>query len=89
MRCKVGDLVVIVRTAPEFQNFIGRICRILGKSQTYPGQWEIDIRVGNVKEVVSPDEYLRPIRDNDGEDEMLRIAGRPQPVVIGDDEGQA
>jgi hypothetical protein len=27
-----------------------------------------------------PDESLRPIRDNDGEDEMLRIAGNPREV---------
>jgi len=29
---------------------------------------------------VFPDESLRPLRDNDGEDEILRIAGKPQKV---------
>jgi hypothetical protein len=28
----------------------------------------------------APDDQLRPIRDNDGEDEMLRIAGKPREV---------
>jgi hypothetical protein len=28
------------------------------------------------------DAILRPLRDNDGEDEMLRIAGKPQPNQV-------
>lgn len=28
-----------------------------------------------------PDRYLRPLRDQDGEDEMLRIAGLPHEVA--------
>lgn len=29
-----------------------------------------------------PDSILRPIRDQPGEDEMLRVAGRPFPVLV-------
>lgn len=29
-----------------------------------------------------PDNVLQPLRDMDGEDEMLRIAGRPQPIAV-------
>lgn len=28
------------------------------------------------------DEYLRPLRDSGGEDEMLRIAGRPEALEV-------
>lgn len=31
--------------------------------------------------VYGPDSYLRPIRDNDGTDEMLTIVGKPEKVA--------
>lgn len=40
--------------------------------------------VFHLKERVIPDSVLRPIRDQPGEDEMLRIAGKPKDLAMPD-----
>ena len=43
--------------------------------------WEIDQKLitftGSLSNLV-PDDWLKPIRDQDGEDEMLKIVGYPK-----------
>ena len=87
LNCKEGDLAVIVRSTAGNEGKIVRCVRLRGlKPQAYPDRvelapsWEVDRplvgwngTVGNNIE----DSRLRPIRDDDGEDEMLRIAGVP------------
>ena len=86
LNCKEGDLAVIVRSSAGNEGKIVRCIRLRGlMPQRYPGgvelhpSWEIDRpltgwdgTVGNNIE----DSRLRPLRGDDGEDEMLRIAGR-------------
>lgn len=95
MNCKQGDLAVIVKSAAGNEGKIVTCVRLLGSMQwRHPdgrmhscSTWEIDGVIKGWSWQMSntiADDQLRPIRDNDGEDEMLRIAGLPnkQPEVV-------
>lgn len=75
MNCKQGDLVVCV--SGVIAEVIGRIFTVTSRCENFwrtnPTQRD---RQGFI--VIFNDETLRPIRDNDGEDEMLRTAGEPE-----------
>lgn len=85
MNCKPGDLAVFVRS--HDQRNIGKHVHVL---QRYGKRswWIVCASVVHRKfsdcpagaECVTLDEYLRPIRFNPGEDEILRISGKPQEV---------
>lgn len=89
MNCKQGDLAVIVRSYAGNEGKIVRCLRLLkGAVQRAPDgslhcgdAWEVDCLLkgcrGKYGRIIM-DEQMRPIRDNDGEDEMLRIAGLPR-----------
>lgn len=82
MNCREGDLAVIVRA--RFADNIGKIVRVLRlvserDAVPWPGMprgvlWAV---TDGRETKISPDSWLRPIRDQPGEDEMLRIAGAP------------
>lgn len=89
LNCKPGDLAVIVRAMyrPELIGRLVTCVRLIPndgfdadgrpfspKPQGGP-RWVIEKPLGSLKSV--SDSNLRPIRDQDGEDEMLRIAGLP------------
>lgn len=87
-RCKVGDIAVI--TNADNKNNIGKFVTCEKYLGHIPVQGKYGSRVreawhvsGNATTwngagfLAVPDEWLKPIRDNDGEDEMLRIAGKP------------
>lgn len=94
MRCKPGDLAVVVRSSCGNEGRVVKCLRLdRGKrmlcrnGSIYVGPlWEIDPPLttwaGNLTSYAR-DDQLRPLRDNDGEDEMLRIAGLPQPTEHG------
>ncbi len=83
MRCKPGDLAVVIYSR-RLEN-IGKIVKVVGVGSHELGlpAWEIfcqsglyviyrvDGSHGQVKEGSSPDAWLHPIRDSDGEDETL------------------
>lgn len=87
LNCKQGDLAVIVRS---FAGNHGRIVRcveyigVLGwRYDGYVPTWRIDrelVTEGGTRSAEIPDWQLRPIRDNDGEDEILRLVGKPETV---------
>lgn len=93
MNCKQGDLAVIVRSYAGNEGKIVRCVRLSYAPCLLPGGaliercplWETDAVLlgcsGRSDEFV-PDFQLRPIRDNDGEDEMLRIAGLPNKQEV-------
>jgi hypothetical protein len=81
MNCKPGDLAICVNS--YFREDIGKVVTIFRMSEyLYPGCWESVERVKDAKGnlIYWHDKHMRPIRDNDGEDEMLRIAGKPREV---------
>ena len=84
MRCKIGDLCVVVKS--NFQQNIGSFVIIVGKSKLETCDWICEtysnIKTKNKKtlmiekkplaaKVSTRDDHLRPI----GDDEMIRIAG--------------
>lgn len=83
MKCRQGDLAVIVRSVAGNEGKIVRCIRIAGAWRAKDGagpRWETDPPVrGLLGECAYPvaDLNMRPLRDSDGEDEVLRIAGRP------------
>lgn len=93
MNCKPGDLAVIVRCDNPIN--LGRIVRcesfngaanLRGPAgRIYPGAWRISPALpawsGPATTTYAPDEFLRPIRGQDGEDEILRLVGRPEGVA--------
>ncbi|MBQ1761924.1 MAG: hypothetical protein IIZ92_03370 [Aquincola sp.] len=91
LNCKQGDLAVVVRSSEGVN--LGKIVRCIKQHPTYrtltdfcgdfyEGHiWLIDPPLpgaGGFITDAAPDAWLRPIRDNDGTDEMLRIAGLPR-----------
>lgn len=92
IRCKVGDLAVVVRSDADNLGRIVRCVRLLGDFWWCDAQgggariaatWEIDVPLRGADGTVSreiADDQLRPLRDSDGDDEMLRIAGKPEQI---------
>lgn len=93
MNCKQGDLAIVVR-ACNVEN-IGRVARCMrvsiGGDVTGPGYrfpsavcWVVEPPLSSWDGLgfaaAVPDAFMRPIRDNDGEDETLTLAGKPQCV---------
>lgn len=89
MRCKIGDVVMVVKS-PWSEN-IGKIGTVTGQAVApSAGDWlcefpskltgrlvEDPTKASTSKMVNFKDDHLQPIRDNDGEDEMLRLVGKP------------
>lgn len=86
LNCKLGDLAVIVRSDSGNEGAVV-VCLEMYVGQwangNYEAGWLVDrwlpCRSGGQTRHVA-DRKLRPLRDGDGEDEMLRIAGRPADV---------
>lgn len=92
MNCKQGDLAIIVNSRNSKN--IGKIvtCLELDLSTHTPygyrwldsPRWKVGIKIisnlGHLIDSVA-DCNLRPLRDNDGEDEMIRIAGKPEKAT--------
>jgi hypothetical protein len=87
MNCKQGDLAIFVNNSA---GNIGKIVRCLeldlstrdvdGKRWISTPRWKTDqvFKATDGSWINSAaDVHLRPIRDNDGQDEMIRIAGLP------------
>jgi hypothetical protein len=83
MNCKPGDLAVTVgcRSHPELNGILLTVVEAVATNIWLCSGHEIE----RVCEIYGGkpwiyDEKLRPIRDNDGEDETLAWAGKPQEV---------
>jgi hypothetical protein len=92
VNCKPGDLAVMVRSMAGNEGKIVRCIRVIGAMRLVSKTgvvvsdltWEIEPQILNWKgDLISfaHDGCLRPIRPNDGEDEMLTIAGHPTETV--------
>ena len=93
LRCKPGDLCVIVNAGGKCASHIGKIIRVIKvfhKSELPRGPWvwtyEGPHLVATDGTVVAwaNDCALRPLRDAPGQDETLRLAGRPNPTMVTD-----
>ena len=89
LRCKPGDLAIYIGRRKEF---IGKPIKILEFKLAPDGPgWLVDPPVyeNYIDDFGTKrrgdwqlDRNLRPIRDQDGEDEMLAIAGKPEGVTV-------
>ena len=88
MNCKQGDLAVIVRSYAgnegkivQCLRFVPNWIRIGADGWECCGPaWEVDRTLPKMtgwRSNIIADSQLRPLRDNDGEDEMLRLVGLP------------
>lgn len=88
MNCKQGDLAIIVKSRAGNEGKIVTCLRYATKAEKREHLfvnkqmgpvWVIDRELPNVygSSHLVYDSTLRPIRDQDGEDEMIRIAGKP------------
>ena len=92
LNCKAGDLAIVVKSSSGNLGKVVRCLCLASKEDLlkagYRGNdavWVVDrplpwmnrkgITIAQVP--FAPDANLRPIRDSDGEDEMIRIAGLP------------
>ncbi len=91
MNCKPGDLAVFVRSSAGNEGKIVRVVRLHKRQATIgPGNvlrpgivWLIEPKMPAWDGSLSAgahDSNLRPIRDNDGEDETLQWAGKPESM---------
>lgn len=91
MNCKPGDLAVFVRSSAGNEGKIVRVVRLHNKQATRePDEvlrqgivWLIEPKVPSWAGTLSDaahDSNLRPIRPNDGEDETLTWAGKPESI---------
>lgn len=84
MNCKPGDLAVVVRSEAGNEGKIVRVIRFIGFGERFADDcWHVEPALRGTHRMHNDvsDSRLRPIRDNDGEDEMLRIVGKPQEVT--------
>ena len=81
LNCKQGDLAVIVRSAAGNEGKIVSCVALTFETWGFGSgpRWVTDPPVSGCFTPVIPvlDACLRPLRDNDGEDEVLRLVGRP------------
>ena len=91
MNCKPGDLAVMVRSCSGNEGVILRCIRLATSSEidanrfvSWSPVWVVDrkLKATNGKMAsLALDAYLRPIRMNEGEDETLTWAGKPEQVT--------
>lgn len=90
MNCKQGDLAVIVRSASGNEGRILTCLRVAPRSKVrsegftdgdWTGVvWETDAFLADTwgeGTSLYPDARLRPLRNSEGEDEMLKLVGLP------------
>lgn len=91
LNCKEGDLAIIVGNDSGYGRLCAVVSGVFTREDIgdFRVHWECDtlgqkipLEDGTYSDGVEtldiPDENLRPIRDQDGEDEILRIAGKPE-----------
>lgn len=83
LNCRPGDLALIVRSVAGNEGKIVRCIKFIGAVPGFAGndRWEIDTFLpANWGRTANSfhDAWLRPLRDEEGDDEMIQIAGKPK-----------
>lgn len=79
MNCKEGDLAIVVYSALDGD--VGKVCKILW-GFTHDGQQAWCVDPAPREGFGRYDAHMRPIRDNDGEDESLQWAPVPSRELV-------
>lgn len=86
MNCKPGDLAIAIRSGNGNEGKVMTCIRYVGEVPFFIGDdyWQTDTplmsRFGDFN-CFYRDSWLRPIRDNDGDDETLTWVGKPNEVT--------
>lgn len=92
MNCKPGDMAIVISSTAGNEGKIVQCLRLASRKEIDdcnfeagegPVWWITPALVGRFGRLVNmgPDKRLKPIRDQDGEDETLTWAGKPQEVT--------
>lgn len=82
MNCKPGDLAIVLSSA-RIPALTGCPVTVTRLDDDFPDSWQTDPKKYDPRDgawVVFRDVDLRPLRDNDGEDETLTWAGKPSDI---------
>jgi len=85
VNCRPNDLAAVVAGLPECD--IGKVVKVLKSCMVNDkAYWSYEGAIcftenGSTADYIA-DGLLRPIRDNDGEDETLTWAGKPKKVTV-------
>lgn len=81
MNCKKGDLAIVIKARnPKLKYMIGAVVQCVEyfkDHKDFGSVWLLDVKSKEGLNLYCQDDFLRPLRDSGGEDEMLRIAGKP------------
>ena len=93
LRCKQGDLAIVVKSHAGNHGVVLTCLRLATAAEMkdlsyrkYSSMWVTDRATQStwgLPDCLMPDECLRPLRDTDGEDEMLRLVGKPADSLVG------
>ena len=93
LNCKKGDLAVIVNSAAGNEGKIVRCLDYIGLCEwdhidgvRLNETWRIDQKLppfDGFDDDTIEDHRLRPLRDSEGEDEVLRLVGKPMDSLVG------
>lgn len=91
MNCRPGDLAVVVESMAGNEGRIVTCLRLATAAEVDAANlapdrapyWHIDTEILTVwgSARLAADMQLRPIRDQDGEDEILQLVGKPEGVT--------
>ena len=89
LNCKQGDLAILVRSYAGNEGAIVRCLELAEPDFDCPPdcgpRWMVDrefMTSWGDRTRTLPDANLRPLRDSDGDDEMLRLVGAPERVLV-------
>lgn len=77
MRCRKGDLAIVINAHPTWHEYLGRIVEVVSIASN--GEWRLNVKWHGFG-VTCPDHFLSPLRDpgDDATDETL--LWKPVPV---------
>ena len=84
----LSKVLTCIRLVPMIEVQVALACKGLAPKCSEGNYWEVDVPImwsdGVMNESVNyiADSFLRPIRDSDGEDELLVLLGKPNDMIV-------
>jgi len=85
-----GKVLTCVRLTPKIEVSLALKCKGFWYTSEIPEEiyWEVDTPIvwgdGVMDESINyiADSFLRPIKDSNGEDEMVKLLGKPNDMIV-------
>jgi hypothetical protein len=84
----LSKVLTCIRLVPMIEVQVALACKGLAPKCSEGNYWEVDVPImwsdGVKYDTLNyiPDSFLRPIRDSDGEDEMVKLLGKPNDMIV-------